>query len=230
MTELERHLVALADEIDWPETPRVEASPLEAAAPGRRLPSLALGLAVLVALVAGVLALSPGARSAFLELFGIRGATVERVERLPELDARRLDLGQRMGRAEAERRVGFLLLDLGSPDGIYVRGRAVSVVYGPLSSPRLVLTQLRGGIWEGLVQKIGSAGTTVEEVTVDGEPGLFVSGDEHFVAFLDESGAVVGEETFLAGTVLLWNRGRLLLRLEGDLARDEAIELAESVR
>ena len=35
--------------------------------------------------------------------------------------------------------------------------------------------------------------------------------------------------TYLAGTVLLWNRGPLLLRLEGDLTRAEALELAESV-
>ena len=35
--------------------------------------------------------------------------------------------------------------------------------------------------------------------------------------------------TYLAGTVLLWNRGPLLLRLEGDLTRGEALELAKSV-
>ena len=69
----------------------------------------------------------------------------------------------------------------------------------------------------------------VEEVTVDGEPGLFVTGDEHFVMFVDETGAITDERTYLAGTVLLWNRDGLLLRLEGDLPRAEALELAESV-
>ena len=66
-------------------------------------------------------------------------------------------------------------------------------------------------------------------MTVDGAPGLFVSGDQHFVMFLDENGAVTDEQTYLAGTVLLWNRGALLLRLEGDLTRAQAIELAESI-
>jgi hypothetical protein len=47
--------------------------------------------------------------------------------------------------------------------------------------------------------------------------------------FRDENGAISDEQTYLAGTVLLWNRGDLLLRLEGDLTRDEALELAESV-
>ena len=47
--------------------------------------------------------------------------------------------------------------------------------------------------------------------------------------FLDENGSISDEPTYLAGTVLLWNRGDLLLRLEGDLTGDEALELAESV-
>ena len=44
--------------------------------------------------------------------------------------------------------------------------------------------------------------------------------------FFDENGTITDEPTFLAGTVLLWNRGDLLLRLEGDLTRAEALELA----
>jgi hypothetical protein len=186
-------------------------------------------VAILLAVLAAVLSFSPGARSAFREIFGIRGATVERVEDLPELDARKLDLGQQVSREEAERRVGFELVDLGEPDGIYVRGRAASVVYGPAENPRLVLTQVHGRVWDGFVKKVGSSGTRVDEVTVNGEPGLFVSGDEHFVMYIDGSDAVTGEQTYLAGTVLLWNRGSLLLRLEGDLTRAEALELADSV-
>ena len=47
--------------------------------------------------------------------------------------------------------------------------------------------------------------------------------------FLDENGQISDERTYLAGTVLLWNRGDQLLRLEGDLTEEEALELAESV-
>ena len=188
-----------------------------------------LGFAVLLVLLAGVLAFSSSARSTFLEIFRIRGATVERVDELPPIDAQRLDYGERVGRFEAERRVGFELVDLGEPDGIYVRDRVASLVYGPATKPRLVLTQLRGGVWDGFVKKVGASGTRVDHVTVNGERGLFVSGDEHFVMFIDENGAVTDEQTYLAGTVLLWNRGPLLLRLEGDLTREQALELAASV-
>jgi hypothetical protein len=229
MTDLERRLQALGGEIAYPPTPRFDLGFDRRPVRAGRLRPLALGFAILLAVLAGVLALSPGARSAFLEIFRLQGATVERVETLPEVDARRLDFGEPVSREEAERRVGFELLDVGEPDGIYVRDdRLASVVYGDPDSPRLVLSQLRGAIYEGFVKKAGSRGTIIEEVTVGGEPGLYISGDDHFVMFRDENGSITDEQTYLAGTVLLWNRGELLLRLEGDLTRAEALELAES--
>ena len=141
------------------------------------------------------------------------------------------DYGEPVGREEAESRVGFDLLDLGEPDAVFVRGGTMAtLVYGRVERPRLVLSQLRGAVWDGFVKKLGASGTRVEEVEVDGERGLFVSGDDHYVMFLGGDSTVQDEPTFLAGTVLLWNRGPLLLRLEGDLTRAQAIELAESLR
>ena len=231
MSDLELRLSALRDEIAWPETPLLEPALDRRPARVSGWRPIALGLAILLAVLAGVLALSPGARSAFLEIFRIRGATVERVEKLPDVVVQRVDFGRRVSREEAERRVGFKLLDLGRPDGIYLRDdRAASVVYGSAKNPRLVLTELRGGVWEGFGKKVGSSGTRIEYVTVNGERGLFVSGAQHFVMVLDANGAVADDRTYLAGTVLLWNRGQLLLRLEGDLTRAEALELARSVR
>jgi len=229
VTELERRLQDLGGEIAYPATPRFDLGFDRRPARTARLRPLALAFAILLAALAGLLALSPGARSAFLEIFRLQGATVERVETLPEVEAQRLDFGEQVSRAEAERRVGFQLLELGEPDAIHVRGRIASLVYGDPERPRLVLSQLRGGVYDGFVKKTGGGGTEVEEVRVGGERGLFVSGDEHFVMFLDENGEIADERTYLAGTVLLWNRGDLLLRLEGDLTRDEALELALDV-
>jgi hypothetical protein len=231
MNDLERRLQELGGEIAYPATPRFELA--LGRRPARRpwLRPLALGFAVLLAVAAGVLAFSPGARSAFLEIFHIRGATVERVESLPDVRAQRVDFGERVSREEAERRVGFELLDLGEqPDAIYVRPDGLaSVLYGDPARPRLVLSQARGAVWNGFIKKTADQGTIIEEVTVDGEPGLFVDGPQHFVMFLDENGLISDERTYLAGTVLLWNRDELLLRLEGDLTQEEALELAESV-
>jgi hypothetical protein len=229
VSELERALRDLGGEIAWPATPSLRLE-LEPRRRGLRRP-LALAFAVLVAALAGVLALSPGARSAFLEIFRLEGATVERVETLPDVRVQRTDFGDRVPRDQAERLVGFELVELAGEeaDAVFVRGRVASLVYGDVERPRLVLTQLRGSVYEGFVKKVGTRGTLVEEVTVAGEPGLFVSGDEHVVLFRDEFGNVADEETYLAGNVLLWNRGELLLRLEGDLSRERALELAARV-
>jgi hypothetical protein len=230
VSELELRLNALRDDIAWPKTPSLEPAFDRRPARGSWLRPLALAAAIVLAVLAGVLAFSPGARSALLEIFRIRGASVERVEKLPQVSAQRIDFGEPVSRAEAERRVGFKLLDLGKPDGIFVRGdRAASVVYGPAKKPRLVLTELRGGVWDGFAKKVGSASTRIDYVKIDGEQGLFISGAQHFVMFLDANGAVTDEQTYLAGTVLLWNRGPLLLRLEGDMTRAQALELARSV-
>ena len=192
---------------------------------------LAIAFAVLVAVVAGVLAFSPGARSAFLEIFNLKGATVELVDELPDVQTTgRLDLGEQVTRAEAERQVGFELLDLGEPDAVFVRdGTVASLVYGDVDNPRLVLSQLRGSVYDGFVKKVGGTGTIVEDVTVRGGRGLFVSGDQHFVMYRDEFDQIADEPTYLAGNTLLWNRGDLLFRLEGDLTKDEALELARDV-
>ena len=66
-------------------------------------------------------------------------------------------------------------------------------------------------------------------MTVKGQPGLFVTGAEHYVMFRDRNGNITDERTYLAGTVLLWNRGPLLLRLEGEMTIGEALALAKSV-
>jgi len=230
MNQLERRLQELGGEIVYPATPSFELEfQRRPAREGLRRP-LALAFAILLVALAGVLALSPGARSAFLEIFRIRGATVERVDTLPDVRAQRLDFGERVSRETAERRAGFELLDLGTePDAIFIRADGlVSVVYGEPERPRLVLSQARGAIYDGFIKKTGGRGTIIEEVTVAGEPGLFVDGPDHFVMFRDENGAISDERTYLAGTVLLWNRGDLLLRLEGDLTRAEALRLAES--
>ena len=162
LNDLERRLQELGGEIAYPATPSFDLGFDRRRAGAGRLRPLALGFAILLAVLAGVLAFSPGARSAFLEIFHIRGATVERVETLPDVQAQRLDFGERVSREEAERRAGFRLLDLGEPDAIFVRPDGLaSVVYGDPARPRLVLSQARGAVFDGFVKKTGGRGTTI---------------------------------------------------------------------
>jgi len=238
MSELELRLLALRDDVDFPPTPQLAVSverALRLGAPSRRrnLRPLALAFAVVLVAMLGVLAFSPGARSAFLEFFHLRGASVSRVERLPEVElVERAELfGQRVTLATARQRAGFELFELGDPDGVYLRGDGlVTLVYGSIERPRLLLSQLRGGsVWDGFVKKVGAGGTSVQEVDVEGERGLFVSGDPHFVMYVGPNGMIREDRAYLAGTTLLWNRGDVLLRLEADVQLAEALALARSV-
>ena len=88
MTELERALLALGDELAFPDAPDVSDAVLRhlssGDAPRRRLNRRALVFAAAALVVAlGAAMAVPQARTAILEFFGLRGATVQRVDSLP---------------------------------------------------------------------------------------------------------------------------------------------------
>ena len=239
MTELESRLRAV--ELEWPETPAL------AAAVERRLTSApplprwtrrrvaVLAVAVLAVALAATLAV-PGARSAFLELFRLKGAAVQVVDELPAVvSSTSLDLlGERVSRSEARRRAGFDLVQpeaLGEPDAVRAgAGGMVSFVYGEGLDVRVIFSQARGRTEPVFLKKLAGGGTVVEQVTVSGERGLFISGEPHFFMWVGEDGRQWGEPVYLARDVLLWQRGRLLLRLEGELTLEQALAVARSVR
>jgi hypothetical protein len=94
----------------------------------------------------------------------------------------------------------------------------------------LLLTEFRGDLAPQLIEKMVGAGTTVEELTVDGAPGVWISGEPHVFLYRDERGDVREETLRLAGNTLLFERGNLLVRIESSLSREEALEVAASLR
>jgi hypothetical protein len=237
---------------------RLEAEPA-AAPPARRRPvvprlALAYGLAILVAALGVTMAVSPAARSAILEFLGLKGARIERREpTAPPPPATRAPLGADLGLgrprtlAQARADAGFAVLvpalpSLGEPDRVYVdelpfAGAAVSLVYGdrpgiprsPQTGAALLVSQFRASVNEDIIVKATGGGARVEPVRVDGERGYFISGAPHGFAYLGEGG-VGFQDQRLAGSTLLLERGELLLRVEGEVARAEAIEIARSAR
>jgi hypothetical protein len=242
LSELEARLSSL--DVAFPPTPDLAAAVEARLAPAPRRgriarwldrPRLVLALALLVAAFGAVLAASPGARSAFLEIFGIEGAVVTRVEQLPAVTPSQslAGLGERVTLAEAARRAGFALveLDVGTPDAVYFKEPGmVSFVYGDGPEVRLIFSQIDGRLEQAFVKKLAGEGTRVEFLRVQGEPGIFLSGEPHFFAYVSPTGGFAEEAVYLARDVLLWERGALTLRLEGALRRKEALELAGSVR
>jgi hypothetical protein len=250
VSELELELRELR--IDWPETPDL-ASGVEkrlAAAPARRRrswlarPAWQLAVAA-TALIIAVVMVIPPARAAVLDWLGFSSVRITREEPDPSTFGQALVLGEPVTFEQARRAFPVLVPEeLGEPDSVYLHehplmGPRVDLLYRaregiPTSSNTgvgLLITQFRA-VASPLIEKSAGTGAKVEELTVDGDPAFFISGAPHGFAYFDpESENSNFEEQRLAGNTLLVDRSDgVLLRIEADISRDRAVEIAESVR
>jgi hypothetical protein len=227
-----------------------------APAPRRRrfrlAPALAWTAAALVAALGITMAASPSARSAILEWLGLKSVKIERKAPTATPQPRRgqlggdLDLGTPVSLAEAQRQTGFRIRVPGAlppPDAVYYDappppGGRVSLVYRPQAgltrSPQtgtgLLVSEWRATVTP-VVQKAAGGGAKLERFEIDGDRAFFISGKSHGVAWIDDNGDVDFEDQRLAGSTLLVERADgLLLRVEGDITRDDAVRIARSLR
>ena len=231
MSELELRLNALRDEIAWPETPSLEPTFEPRAARGSRVRrSHSASRSCWPCLPACSRSRrAPAALSSRSSASAARPSSAWR--RSPIVPAQRVDFGERVSRDEAERRTGFRLLDLGTePDAIFIRPDGLaSAVYGDPARPRLVLSQARGAIYEGFIKKTGRAAirpfsTSPWAVSpASSSTGPTISSCSGTSTAGSRTNSPISPARCCSGTA-----GPLLLRLEGDLTRDQALELAES--
>jgi hypothetical protein len=241
-------------------TARLEQAPAPAPARRRWWPAgrngwrrLAVAGLAAVLLAAAVMVASPGTREAVARRLGLRGIGVQIGGPPPPTatttPGARLDLGlgQRATLEEARRQVDFPVLvptapGFQQPDAVFLNpdvppGGRVDLVYrarpglpaSQFTDAGLLITEFQGRPTPEFLKKVAVMGM-VEEVTVGGEPGYWFSGEPHFFTYVDASGDFREERTRLAGNTLIWQRGDLTLRLEGQLPKDEAIRIAESMR
>jgi hypothetical protein len=246
VSELELELRELR--LEWPETPdiagavagRLAAPP---AAPRRwwlGRPGWQLAVAATALIIAVVMAVPP-ARSAVLDLLGFGSVRIVREEPRPSRFAEGLALGEAVTLERARRRFPVVVpAAVGRPDAVYLSERPVRVdlVYRarpglPSSSNTgagLLVTEFHA-VAEPMIQKTVGSGARVERLTVGGDPAFFISGAEHGFAYLPRDGTGSFEPGRLAGNTLLVERSDgVLLRIEGDVDRDEAVRIAESAR
>jgi hypothetical protein len=244
MAELERELVELGRRLEFPPTPNL-ASAVRARLGERRRPwfavhrrALALGFALL-ALAIGVAFAVPPARTAILRVFGVGGVEIKLVERLPATPVgKRLRLGDRVTLTEARRRTDFPVRvpqagGFADPDAVFVSdavpGGSVSFVYGSETRPRALLTQFEATAG-AFAQKSVGPGTRLELVRIGGVGGYWLEGKPHTFAFRNRNGVIQFGTLRLARNTLIWERGGVTLRLEGDLTKAEALRVASSLR
>lgn len=205
--------------------------------------TLALGVGILLLPTAAIAAV-PDTRQAVLEWLGLAHVRVERVPRVAPLPALSVaDLGERVATpGAAARRAGFAPLvpsALGAPDATYVsEGDVVSLAYEPRpglardpgSGLGLLVTELRARGLRAYVGKAAGPGTRVERADVGRSYGIFVSGAPHEVVIRQPDGAIRPLAPRLAGNTLVFERGVLVVRLEGAFDRRTALAIARSLR
>jgi hypothetical protein len=237
---LEHELRALAPLVEWPDAPDVAPTVAAriAALPPRWRPSRRVGLAFAVVLLALAVALAvPPARTAILDWLGIGSARIEFVDELPplQLSAPVELLGETTTLTDARRRAGFPVAPppRGEPAPDEVRvvdGRRVSYIWRDGDRIRLLVTQVPGLLQRNeILKKLIPPSVTIERLTIDGDGAVFLAGGPHAVFLLDPNGSYQEDHGWLAGNTLLVDRGGSMLRIEGSLDRDRAVDLARSM-
>jgi hypothetical protein len=245
MSELELELREL--QIHWPETPDVAGAVQgRLAAPPRRRswlarPAWQLAVAATALVIAVVMAIPP-ARAAVLDWLGFGSVRITREEPRPSRFGQALALGDPVTLEQARRAFPVLVPEaVGEPDAVYleqgVTGPRIDLVYSsrpglPTSGNTgagLLITELRA-VTTPLIEK-AAGGAKIERLTVGGDPAFFISGSPHGFAYLDpDSQDARFEEQRLAGNTLLVERSDgVLVRIEADISRERAVEIAESM-
>jgi hypothetical protein len=229
MTELERALVALGNELDFPAVPDLTWRVRERLQRRRWVRPVVFAVA-LGALAIGVAMAVPPARSAILKFFHIGSATVERVETLPPAQHRPLTagLGPALTRSAAESRsqVELKLPNVAAPTRYYAQPGMISTLIRVDGKP-VLLTELKGDQM-GLFKKFAAPATKVQPVQL-GEFGLWIHGGPHVLMWQVNFGRIHEVRTRLAGDVLLWLSEGTTYRLEGALDRAKMLEVAHQI-
>jgi hypothetical protein len=85
---------------------------------------------------------------------------------------------------------------------------------------------VRGDLTTEAFTKLVAQGTDVRRVSVNGLPGVWISGDDHLFFSYRRDGA--RREQRLAGNTLVWQEGDEIVRIEGDdLTLQQALSIAE---
>jgi hypothetical protein len=256
ITPLEQQLNRLRSDLDWPATPDLRpavAQRLQSKARRRWFESRwAMAAAVAILALAALLAYSPS-RDAIAHWFNL----YTRIQQVPHLPTptplpqgplgHRLGLGGRATLADARAAVGWTVLmpqSLGEPDEVYSQkppfgppGGEVTLVFGvrpgiPTSGNTgvaVLITEARGQVNKDLFGKILGPDTKIEEVTVAGHSGYWISGSPHVFFLVDDEGNIRNETLRLAGNTLLIDEGGIIVRIEGDLTKAQALQIASAL-
>jgi hypothetical protein len=250
--ELEQALRDLGPRYPYPPTPnlavavrsRLVARPVAPVRPlvlWRGPARLALAAAVVLVLAGAAALINPTTRDAIAHFFHVPGVIVSRVSPLPSVSpVTPLNLGRRTTLADAQSAVSFTIAvpsELGTPDAVYVDtgvpGGEVALAYTPRPGFPLVkqtglgvlITEFRGDLIPGFLTKEVGPSTTMEETSVNGNPGWWLAGEPHLV-FVQVTGTDYQMQLRMAANTLIWEHAGVTYRIESGLSKADAFRVA----
>ena len=256
-TQVERQLASIGEAIDWPPTPalagRVRAG--IATRPTVRpwfQSRLALAAAVALIALAALFAYQPS-RDAIASWINLHTTfTHQTVVPTPSPQpsgplGQRLGLGHPTTLAQAQSQVAWHIVvpaSLGQPDEVYLQlppegppQGEVTLVYkarpgfntSGQTGVAVLITEATGQPNAQFFGKIIGNGTTMEQVTVNGHQGYWISGRPHDFFFIDADGNARDETLRLATNTLLIDDNGTVIRIEGDMTKSQAFGIANSL-
>ncbi|HXI97213.1 MAG TPA: hypothetical protein VNG04_13865 [Candidatus Acidoferrum sp.] len=221
--------------------------------PVSRMPRWVLAAAAAVVIAAAGLAVYPPSREAIANWVNVH-TSFQRVTHLatptpqpPGPLGARLGLGGKTSLPNAQKQVAWHIVlpsGLGEPDEVYLQPPPdapaqgeVTLAYAtrpgiPVAAQTgvsVLVTEARGAVDQNFFGKMIGPDTTFEPVTVDGHQGYWIAGPLHEFFFTDANGGFRSETVRLAANTLILDYGGTVIRIEGNLTKAQAVELAASL-
>ena len=236
---LEEQLMTLGRGVQYPPTPDLPAAfwrRLESAPrPATQLRRLAFGgaafAAVVIAVALGIALIAP-ARDAAADLFHSINIfeTTQSTEGLPtDISGREVTLG------DAEAALGAHILRPASPAALDLQ-KVLLQDYGQVKVAALfyssddiafVLFTSNAPVGKGINP---GSGATVEPVSGVGDEAYWLQGQRIVQSYNPDGSVVSGSIRVTNANTLVWSEGSSVYRIEGDVQKDAAIAVAQSVR
>jgi len=252
MADLEQRLTELAAAIEWPATPQLSVRmPTRQVSWYRNRWALAAAAVIVAAAAAFAYTPSREAIASWVNLHVLVKVTPANLPKPSPLPpgplGKRLGLGNETTLSAAEGQIAWHIViptSLGGPDEIYLQPPTdappqgeVTLVYAarpgiPVSGQTgvsVLITEARGAVDTNLFGKTLGPGTTLEQLIVAGHQAYWISGQPHIFFFMDASGNVRNETLRLATNTLILDDGGTIVRIEGDLTRSQALQIATTL-
>ena len=257
MPDLEEQLTAMSVAIEWPPTPALRpvlSRPARREGWGlwRLQTRWALAAAAVLLIVATLLAYTPS-RDAIAGWLNLH-TTILRTQNQPTPSplpsgqlGEHLGLGSPTTLEGARKQVTWKIgvpSSLGQPDAVYVKlpptgpsGGEVTLVYAQrpdihaygVTGVSILVTEARGKTNEIYFQKMLGQDATLEPTTVNGHAGYWIAGSPHQFVFTDADGNIYSDTLRLATNTLIFDNNGTIVRIEGDMTKSQALEIASSL-